>query len=141
MSRGPVEFVVVDFPGEVPGATLAPQLRSLVDQGVINVIDMLFIARDDDGTVRSFELGDREGEDDFEALDVVVQEIDGLIGEQDVADIGAGLAPGHTAAVFLFEHTWVRDIGRTVSSAGGEVVLVERVPAPVVSAVGALRAG
>lgn len=140
MGRGPLEFVVVDFPDGVPGIALGPQLRALVDRGVINVIDMLFVTRAEDGAVRSFELSERAGDPHFEALDLVVQEVDGLIGEQDVADVGAALLPGHTAALLLFEHAWVREVGRTVADAGGEVILVERIPATVADAVATARA-
>ncbi len=138
MSRGPLEFVVIEFPDRVPGRILGPELDRLVANKTIQLIDMLFVSKAEDGTVDSFELADRDGDGEFEALDVAAQAIDGLISPQDVAAVGEGLQPGATAMIVLFEHAWMRDIRDTVLTAGGEIVLAERIPAPVVEAVEAL---
>lgn len=141
MSRGPLEFVVIEFPDLVPGKKIGPQLQSLVDKGVISLIDITFVTKSaDGGTVSSFELTDRDGDGEFEALDIAVEAIDGLVSNQDVAAVGADLEPGHTAMIVLFEHVWMRGIRDAIKGAGGEVVLVERIPGPVVEAVEALVA-
>jgi hypothetical protein len=141
MSRGPLEFVVIEFPHGIPGRILGPELDRLVASKTISLIDMLFVSKAQDGSVDSFELADRDGDGEFEALDIAAQAIDGLISPQDVAAVGEGLAPGSTAMIVLFEHAWVRNIRDTVLTAGGEIIMVERIPAPVVEAVEALAAG
>ena len=138
MSRGPVEFVVMEFPDGVPGAQLGPELRSLVDKGVVKLIDMLFLSKAADGTLASFEVSDREGDPHYEALDQVAQSIDGMISGQDVEAVGDMIEPGTTAAIFLFEHVWVHQVQDIVAAAGGEVLVSERISAPVVEAVEAV---
>jgi hypothetical protein len=134
MTRGPVEFVVMEFPDGVPGVQLGPELRALVDKGVVQLIDTLFIGKADDGTITSFEVADRPGDPNFEALDQVKQAIDGLISSQDIEAVGDMIAPGSTAALFLFEHVWVHQVREIVATAGGQVIVAERIPEPVVQA-------
>ncbi len=138
MSRGPVEFVVVEFPQDVPGPALGPELRRLISKGVIDLIDMVFVTRNPDGAVTSFEASDRADDPQFASLADAAQSMDGLIAEQDIAMVGAELAAGVTAAIFLFEHSWMRNLWRIVDSSGGEVVAGERISAPVVEAIEAL---
>jgi uncharacterized membrane protein len=140
MGRGPLELIAVEYPGAVPGRALAPELRRLVDAGVIKIIDIAFVMKDADGTVTAFEISEREGDDDFEALDEVVQTIDGFIADDDIAEIGQDLEPGMTASLLLFEHAWMRELREIVSGAGGEVVMTERIPAVVADAVESVRA-
>src|SRR6185436_4532184 len=120
MSRGTLEFVVIEFPGPVPGRTLAPELTALVEKGVIKVIDILFVTKDAAGEVSSFEIADRDGDGEYEALDMAVESIDGLIADQDVAMIGQALDPGSTAMILLFEHLWMKGVRQAVLGAGGE---------------------
>lgn len=138
MSRGPVEFVVVEFPRGVPGPELGPELRRLISRDVIDLIDMVFVTRGEDGAVTSFEASERADDPQFASLVEAAQSMDGLIAEQDIAMIGAELAPGVTAGIFLFEQSWMRDLRRIVDSYGGEVVASERIAAPVVEAIEAL---
>jgi uncharacterized membrane protein len=133
MNRGPVDFIVIEFPGPVPGRTLAPAINELVDKGVINLIDMVFVHKGQDGSVIAFETNDED--DDILALASVAQSVDGLIAEQDILAVGAGMLPGATAVALLFENQWARKIREVVNRAGGEVVLSERITAPVVDAV------
>src|SRR5262245_9288345 len=106
MRRGPLELVVIEFPGELPGGKIGPELRSLVAKDVIRIVDVLFARKGDDGTVRTFELHEQEGNEQYEALDRAVQAVDGLITAQDVAEFTDDLPTGGTAGFFLFEHAW-----------------------------------
>ncbi|MDI1459755.1 DUF6325 family protein [Catellatospora sp. KI3] len=141
MKRGPLEFVVVEFPDRVPGRALAPELHRLVDQEIVRVIDMVVVTRSTDGAVTAHELGEYEGDPDFEALDPDIQALDGLISEQDVRDLGESITPGATALVLLFEHLWLRSMRTTIAEAGGAVVFTERIPGPVVDAIEAASGG
>ncbi|MEV6964694.1 DUF6325 family protein [Hamadaea sp. NPDC051192] len=133
MSRGPLDLVVVEFPDDLPG-TLAPKIARLVDQGAIRIIDVAFVRKDAEGNVGSFELTEREGEAAYEAFDSTIQAVDGLIGEDDLAAIGAELSPGSTAGVLLWENLWAAELRSEVQAAGGRIALAERIPADVVEA-------
>jgi len=141
MERGPVDFVVCEFPNRLPGRTIGAALRELAAEGVINVIDILIVEKDVEGVVRTFEAADRPDDPEIAALAQVAQSVDGLISEQDVADIAAGLALGSTSVVALFEHRWAAAISDVVARAGGEIALFERVPGEVVDAVERVAAG
>jgi hypothetical protein len=132
-----MELAVVEFPHGVPGERLAPELARLVDSGVIRIVDLTFVTKSADGTVSTFELSERDGEDDFEALDGILHAVEGLISEDDLAEIAAEVNAGATAAVLLFEHVWARDLREIMTSVGGEVAWTERIPAAVVEAVAA----
>ena len=133
MSRGPLDLVVVEFPGDLPG-TLAPKVARLVDQGAIRIIDVAFVRKDADGSVSTFELTERAGDSAYEAFDSIVQAVDGLIGEEDLAAIGAELGPGATAGVLLWENLWAAELRNDVQASGGRIALAERIPADVVEA-------
>jgi len=135
MSRGPLDLVVVEFPGDLPGGQLAPKIARLVEQGTIRMIDVAFVRKDADGSVETFELTEREGNAEYEAFDSIVQAVDGLIADDDLLAIAEELTPGTTAGVLLWENLWAADLRQSVLDAGGRVVLAERIPAPVVEAV------
>jgi hypothetical protein len=140
MGRAPLDLVVVEFPGDVPGDQLAPALRQLAEHDTIRIIDIAFVRKERDGSITTFEIGERAGEVPYEALDEVVQAVDGLISESDLGEIGDGLSPGTTAGVLLWENTWASDLRRIVSDAGGHVTYAERIPGAVVHAVQAVTA-
>lgn len=140
MSRGPMELTIVEFPGDVPGDQLAPELRRLVDADVIRIVDLVFLEKDASGEVTTFELRDREGDDAYEAFDDLVYAVEGLIAMEDMDEIGADIKPGDVAAVLLVEHVWAAKLSEITRNAGGEVVWTERIPAAVVEAIAAVPA-
>ena len=134
MSRGPMELVMIEFPDHVPGEQLAPELKRLLDAGVIRVVDLAFIERNRDGVMSTFELSEREGEAAYEALDLIPETIDGLISEADLTALAENVGAGSTAAVLLFEHMWAHKLRDIVTAADGTVVYGERIPEVVAEA-------
>ena len=133
--RGAVEFVVVGFAGTQVDPSLARTLREQVEKGVIRIIDLLFLQKDTEGKVRSFELDEVDSDEAYAQFRGVPQTIDGLISPDDVKDISDELPPGTTALIVLFEHVWLRDLRAAVEASGGRLLLSERVPGEVVDAV------
>lgn len=130
-----MELAVVEFTDDVPGSRLAPELKRLVEADVIRIVDLAFITKNDDGTISTFELADREGDAEFEALDEILYAVDGLISDEDLDDIAEDVSEGATAMVVLFEHAWAERLRDIFDSAGGELILTERIPAPAVDAI------
>ena len=54
-SMGPVEYVVIAFPGNRFKGEIVPALAELVDNDVIGIIDVAFIKKDADGNTTMFE--------------------------------------------------------------------------------------
>lgn len=103
---GPVDFLAIEFPG---GRLTSPgfeQLLSLADQGVVQILDMEFIAKDADGTSKKvdvWEFAVPEGVD----LSVWAGASSGLLDDSDVAEISAAMQPGSVAVVIIYENRWV----------------------------------
>ncbi|MBB6037592.1 DUF6325 family protein [Phytomonospora endophytica] len=136
MSRAEVDFVVVEFPGNVISGKVAEQLRELAARDIIRVIDLVFVTKAEDGTVTSAELPQLDGEE-FTSFDPVAQSLDGLIGEEDIATVGEMIPAGSTACVLLFEHLWATWLRDAIDAAGGRVHHLERIPAEAVEEVAA----
>src|SRR5262245_9232013 len=96
VATGPISYLIVEFPGnKMTGEGLAI-LVDLVDQGVIRILDLLFVARDTDGTVTILDLSDVDHDG---TLDLTVFEgvSSGLLDESDVADAAPAIQPGSSA--------------------------------------------
>jgi len=119
MSVGPVEYLVVGFPGNKFKGEIAPALAKLVDDGLIRVLDLIFIGKDADGTIVSFEIDEVDQEASFTVVD---GEVGGLIGQDDIAHAAAALEPGSSAALLVWEDVWAAPFADAVRGADGIVL-------------------
>jgi uncharacterized membrane protein len=131
---GPVEILVVSFPGSQFNGEIAPALGDLVASGLIRVIDLVFVTKDDAGDVVGIELSDLD-DAVSSAFQPHVEEPSGLLADEDIEDLGAELAPGSSAAILLFEHVWATRFRDAVLDSGGELVAAIRIPKEVVDEV------
>lgn len=123
----PIDFIVVEFPDGIPAAGGFERLLDLVDRNVIRILDLEFIRNDATGvhTVAISELADHPGVD----LTVWEGASSGLLDADDLATIGAELAPGGVAAVVVFENVWVLGLVDDWARSGARLVLDGAVPA------------
>jgi uncharacterized membrane protein len=132
MSVGPVEYVVLKFPGNKFKGEIVPALRELVDNGTIRVIDLVFIYKDGDGNVAAVELEEVAAD---EAAGIgEVAERSALLNDEDIEIAAEGLENNSSGAVLLFENVWAAKIAEAVRNAGGELVANERIPHDIVEA-------
>ncbi len=130
---GPVELVVLSFPGNRFRGEIVRELAKLVDNDIIRVIDILFVKKDAKGTVTVMELSELEDED-YAAFDMVVaQDMDGMLNEGDVREFTKKIENNSSAAVMLFENRWALDFVNAVERAKGQVVMNERIPRETVN--------
>ena len=132
MDVGPVEYIVIAFPGNRFNGEIVPEMRRLVENGIVRILDLTFIKKDADGAVTYQELEalDAEEASVFDDLD---GEIGGLFSEEDLALIAQELVPDSSAALLVWENTWAATIAGAIQRAGGLLVAHERIPAPVVA--------
>jgi hypothetical protein len=130
-SVGPVDFFVIAFPGNEFKGEIAPAIQDLVDSGTIRVIDVLLAYKQGDEDVRVLELQEVPSEV-FQRFEPMVGEITGLLTENDVRTLSAGLPSDTSIMLLLFENTWARKVGDAIENADGQVVMFERIPRPVV---------
>jgi len=124
---GPVDYLVVEFPENRLDGEAFPLLMDLVDRGVVRVLDLAFVAKADDGTVTGIDLRELDATGDF---DVTVLEgaSSGLLGDDDLAEAAAALAPGAAAGVLVYENAWAAPFATALRRGGGQLVASGRVP-------------
>ena len=124
---GPVDYVVLEFPGNKFNGQIAPALGDLVDRDIVKVLDLVFVTKDADGTIEGLELGDLDeglaGE--FEKLEI---EIAHVLSEQDVVSLAGALEPGSSAALLVWENKWAAPFASAVRQSGGQLVASGRIP-------------
>jgi uncharacterized membrane protein len=140
MIPGPVEVAVISFEGNRFNGEIAPALAALVEQGIVRIVDLVFVARDGSGQVRTFELDDAEA-DVADVMSPLADEVSGLLSEDDIREIGERLQPNSSAAMVVFEHAWLRRLREAILNANGRLVAQERIPMEIVERALAARAG
>jgi len=133
MSLGPVEYVLVEFPGSKFKGEIVPALEELVRAGTIRIIDLIFITKDVDGSVISLELSTLP-EDEAAAFENVGLELGDLLTQEDVEIAAEGLSPGSSAALLVWENTWAAKFAAGVRGAEGRLIAHDRIPADAVEA-------
>jgi Family of unknown function (DUF6325) len=124
---GPVDWIVVEFPGSRFNGEIAPALRDLVDREVVRVLDLLVLKKDTDGALDAFELSDLDTSEIGE-LRGYESELAMLLSEEDVTAVAAAIEPGSSAAVLVWENTWAAPFASAVRHSGGQLVASGRIP-------------
>jgi hypothetical protein len=119
---GPIDYVVIEWPGRQPTGEAAPLIMDLVDRGIIRILDVAFMVKGDDGTIATLEASDLEG---FNELDGASS---GLLGDDELRDAASVLEPGTSAAVLVWENRWAAPVAVTVRRSGGQLVASGRIP-------------
>jgi Family of unknown function (DUF6325) len=125
VSVGPVEYILLAFPGNEFKGEIVPALARLIDSNTVRIIDLVFIGKDADGNVVMFE---------FDQLDELAPfadlqgEAGGFVSEEDVAYAAAGLDPNTSAALIVWEDTWATEFAEAVWNANGVVLEGGRIP-------------
>lgn len=123
---GPIDYVVLEWPGRQPQGDVAPLLIDLVDRGIIRILDIAIMLKADDGSVAAVDLGDLdEGGAGFAQFDGAST---GLLDQSDLEDAAEALAPGTTAAVLVWENRWAAPVAVALRRSGGQLVASGRIP-------------
>jgi Family of unknown function (DUF6325) len=128
---GPVEYLIVAFPGNQFRGEIAPALADLVEAGTIRIIDIAFASKDENGEVAAFELSDLDAEV-REGLENLGATSAGLFNEEDLMAAAEELDSNSSAALLVWENVWAKPIADAIRNAGGEVYDYDRVPHEVV---------
>ena len=132
MSVGPIEVIVVEFPGNRFNGKIIPELRRLVEAGTIRIVDGLLIAREEGEEITILEIDQVTGDTDLAALAELFDTIDALISDEDIESLSESLEPNSSAAILVFEHTWAIPFRDAVVDSGGVLAAAIRIPADVV---------
>jgi hypothetical protein len=132
MSVGPIEVIVVEFPGNRFNGKVLPELRRLVDAGTIRIVDGLLMSRGSGDEITILEIDQALGDPDLVALAELFDTIDALISDEDIEALQETLEPDSSAAILVFEHTWAIPFRDAVVDSGGVLAAAVRIPADVV---------
>ncbi|MFJ8016811.1 DUF6325 family protein [Streptomyces sp. NPDC096339] len=133
---GPVDVAVVAFEGNRFNGDVAPALRELQNSGVVRILDLTFVRKGPDGSVSVLELDD-------EAVDEAFRRVTGegfdLLSDEDLDLVADGLPVNSSALIVAWENAWASRLATALRGAGGQVLLMERIPREVtVRAIAAL---
>jgi hypothetical protein len=123
VEMGPIDYQVVEWPDRQPTGEAAPYLLDLVDRGLIRILDLAFIAKDDDGSVARMEIADLGDE-----FAVFAGASSGLLGDDDTDEAAAVLEPGTSAAVLIYENSWAAPFATAMRRSGAQLVASGRIP-------------
>ncbi|MFC8760686.1 DUF6325 family protein [Streptomyces sp. NPDC057193] len=124
---GPVDYLVLEFPGNrMTGEGLA-LLLDLVERHVIRILDLSFVRKDEDGSVRALQLSDMDGDGELD-LAVFDGASSGLLGEDDLQEAAAVLDPGNSAGVLVYENVWAAPLAAALRRSGARMVAAGRIP-------------
>jgi uncharacterized membrane protein len=127
---GPIDYVVLEWEGRQPTGEVAPLILDLVDRGIIRILDIAFLTKDEDGTVATITLEDvgPAGFGDFAGA------ASGVLGDDDLADAASALNPGTSAAVLVWENRWAAPVAVALRRSGGQLVASGRIPVQAILA-------
>ena len=124
---GPIDYLVVEFPGSKMTGEGLPLLVDLVDRGIIRILDLVFVKKELDGSVRGMAIADLDKDGQ---LDLAVFEgaSSGLLAQEDLVEAGGVLEPGSSAGLLVYENRWAAPFASALRRGGGQVVASGRIP-------------
>ncbi len=130
---GPIDYVVIEFPGNRMTGEGFPLLIDLVDRGIIRILDLKFVMRELDGSVIAIEIADFDGDGE---LDLAVFEgaSSGLIGPDDVDEAISIIEPGNSAGIIVYENVWAAPFAVALRRGGAQLVASGRIPVQAILA-------
>ena len=123
---GPIDYLLVEWPGRQPTGEAAPHLIDLVDRGLIRILDLVFLHKDEDGSLVRLEISDLG--DQVEAFADFEGASSGLLSDEDTDEAGSALEPGTSAALLVYENRWAAPFASALRRSGGQLVASGRIP-------------
>jgi hypothetical protein len=124
---GPVDWIVVEFPGSKFNGEIAPEIKAAVDSGTIRLLDLVVLKKEEDDSYEAFEIEDLDPSE-LGALRAYERELATVLSAQDVSDIAETIEPGSSAAILVWENTWAAPIASAIRHAGGQLAASGRIP-------------
>lgn len=137
--HGPIDFVLLEFPRDQLTGEAAPALVDLVDRGLIRVLDLVVISKDEDGTVEAVAITDPRGANS--GFEYFAGSRSGLLQDDDMREAAEAMQLNTLAALIVYENLWAIPFVKAVRNSGGELIASDRIPASdVMAALDALEA-
>jgi len=131
---GPVDYLVVEFPGSNFNGEIMPELVDLVQRGIIRVLDLVLIKKEEDGSYDALEFDEIE-DSALGDLREFERELADVLSEEDIISAADALEPGSTAGLLVYENLWAAPFASAVRRSGGQLVANGRIPVQALLAV------
>lgn len=118
MTLGPLEYLVVGFEGNRFTGRILAELRAAREKGIIRVVDLLVLKKDEDGNITAMELSDLSKEE-AEQFAPLAGDILGLLAPEDIEQVARDIPNNCSAGLLLFEHTWAIGLKEAIRDSGG----------------------
>lgn len=128
---GPIDYIVLEWPGEQPTGEAIPLILDLVDRGIVRILDVAFFGKDQNGAVFAIDVSDFPDDAPFRAF---VGASSGLLGPEDLEEAATALEPGTSAAVLIWENRWAAPVAVALRRSGGQLVASGRIPVQAIVA-------
>jgi hypothetical protein len=129
---GPIDYAILEWRGGEPAGEVAPMLVELVERGIIRILDVVFLTKNDDGTTTRLEVTELgEGHAGFTVFEGASS---GLLGADDVDEAASALEPGTSAAILVWENRWAAPVATALRRSGGQMVATGRIPVQAILA-------
>jgi hypothetical protein len=125
LEMGPVDYIVLEWPGKQPDGSVAPLILDLVDRGIIRILDVAFLGKDENGNVYAIDISEVAAAEAFGAFEGASS---GLMRAEDLEEAAGVLEPGTTAAVLVWENRWAAPVAVALRKSGGQLVASGRIP-------------
>jgi hypothetical protein len=124
---GPVSYLIVEFPGGKMTGEAFPLLVDLVDRGLIRILDLEFVTRDPDGSMRAVDLRDLDYDGKFD-LAIFEGTNSGLLDDSDFREASSAIEPGNSAAILIFENHWAMPFVQALRRSSAQLVAAGYIP-------------
>lgn len=132
-TMGPIDYLIIEFPGNKMTGEGIPLLLDLVEKGTIRIIDLAYFRKDTDGVITAIKIEDlgAEGAALFEVFEGASA---GLLDNDDFAEAANAVEPGNSAGIIVYENRWAAPLATAWRQGGAQVVAYGRIPVPAMLA-------
>jgi hypothetical protein len=131
---GPIDYIVLEWPGKQPTGEAAPLIIDLVDRGIIRILDVAFMVKGEDGSVAALDAASLDANGDGAGFGEFVGASSGLMDQADLEEAASVLEPGTCAAVLVWENRWAAPVAAALRRSGGQLVASGRIPVQAILA-------
>lgn len=124
----PLEYIIIGFPENDFSGEIVPELAALADSGLVRIVDLVFVAKGEDGSVVALEVDEHDHLEVFAALE---GDVGGAISQEDIDHAAESVAAGSSVLLIVWENLWAQPFADAVQRAGGEIIEGARIPRDV----------
>lgn len=122
--RGPIDYIIVGFEGNKFDGSILKSLNDPIEKGIIGLIDLALVKRDEDDTVSVINVSDLGDEYAVSFIEQHKQDTTSQIGEDDINEVADLIEKNCAAGLLVIEHLWAKPLKEAIINANG-VLLAE----------------